>query len=394
MKVHRVLIPDAERSLLPEASLEFRETAVIGASRGARRRTQRTAHDPPSSRSTFAFPRTEMNRMLPLLRGGLCGWGCDNSASPALPAVAPPPPAPAPSLPLVVGFLAGPDQDPGRGVHPGRGAVRRRYRSPFHLASPPDDSAPGCRRGRKRLAGRRGGGAASGRLRARLRKNPAGERRLAGRPPGSGRRCLRGAGEPAAPSLHRDGPREEPPGWGAGSERLYEIGDRSRDSRWSRSCSGVELPATAPHRSRSPTSCQRALYVTDVTVVSGTPGFPRVDPDISSRIRSIRTEPRGAGFFHELPASAMNCRLPPRTAGFRHELPVQWKLGSLERETFAFDPVPPPDAAPLSSVSRPPAGSLPKASLFPRRHPPSARCPFPAPALREGSGGAVCRRVA
>ena len=92
MKVHRVLIPDAERSLLPEASLEFRETAVIGASRGARRRTQRTAHDPPSSRSTFAFPRTEMNRILPLLRGGLCGWGCDNSASPPLPAVAPPRP--------------------------------------------------------------------------------------------------------------------------------------------------------------------------------------------------------------------------------------------------------------------------------------------------------------
>ena len=218
VKVHPVLIPDvqrspmrsgpcgavpAERSLLPEASLEFRETAVIGAVAG--RAGERSGpltihlrHDPPSSRSTFAFPRTEMKRILPLLRGGLCGSGCDNSASPPLPAVAPP--APAPSPPLVVGFLAGPDRDPGRGVHPGRGAVRRRYRSPFHLASPPDDSAPGRRRGRKRLAGRRGGGAAGGRLRARLRKNPAGERRLAVRPPGSGRRCLRGAGEPAAPS--------------------------------------------------------------------------------------------------------------------------------------------------------------------------------------------------
>ena len=130
--------------------------------RRTRRRTQRTAHDPPSSRSTFAFPRTEMKRILPLLLGALCGWGRDNSASPALPAVAPPPPAPAPSPPLVVGFLAGPDRDPGRGVHPGRSAVRRRYRSPFYLASPPDDSAPGRRRGRKRLAGRRGGGAAGG----------------------------------------------------------------------------------------------------------------------------------------------------------------------------------------------------------------------------------------
>ena len=47
--------------------------------------------------------------------------------------------------------------------------------------------------------------------------------------------------------------------------------------------------------------------MTDVTVVSGTPGFLPVDPDLSSRIRSIRTEPRGAGFRHELPASAMNC---------------------------------------------------------------------------------------
>ena len=111
--------------------------------------------------------------------------------------------------------------------------------------------------------------------------------------------------------LHRGGPREEPPGWGAGSERPYETGDRSRDSRWSRSRSGVELTAAAPRRSRSTASRQRALYMTDVPVVSSTPGFLRVDPDISSRIRSIRTEPHGAGFRHELPASATSCRLPP-----------------------------------------------------------------------------------
>ena len=56
-----------------------------------------------------------MKRILPLLLGALCGWGCDDSASPPLPAVAPPPPAPAPSPPpdppepepdgdIVVGF--------------------------------------------------------------------------------------------------------------------------------------------------------------------------------------------------------------------------------------------------------------------------------------------------
>ena len=279
--------------------------------RGARRRTQRTAHDPPSSRSTFAFPRTEMNRILPLLLGAFCGWGCDNSASPPLPAVAPRPRRPhrrhrswsaswqdrieireGESIPVEVRFDAVTDL---------RSTWLHHLTIPLRVAVEAGSASPDDGVVARRV----------GVLRARLRKNPAGERRLAGRPPGPGRRCLRGAGEPAAPSLRRDGPREEPPGWGAGSERPYETGDRSRDSRWSRSCSGVELTAAAPRRSRSTASRQRALYVTDVTVMSGTPGFLRVDPDLSSRIRSIRTEPHGAGFRHELPASATSCRLPP-----------------------------------------------------------------------------------
>ena len=202
-------------------------------------------------------------------------------------------------------------------------------------------------------------------LRARLRKNPAGERCLAVRPPGPGRRCLRGAGEPAAPSPHRDGPREEPPGWGAGSERLYETGDRSRNSRWSRSCSGVELTAAPPRRSRSTTSCQRALYVTDVTVVSGTPGFLRVDPDLSSRIRSIRTEPRGAGFRHGLPASATS--YPPN--------------GSWEASRGRLS---------LSTRSRP--RTRPHPRLFRGRQPGLCRRRAPSRAVTPRLHGVPCRR--
>ena len=229
-------------------------------------------------------------------------------------------------------------------------------------------------------------------LRAPLRKNPAGERRLAGRPPGPGRRCLRGAGEPAAPSLHRDGPREEPPGWGAGSDCLYEIGDRSRDSRWSRSCSGVALTAAAPRRSRSTASCQRALYVTDVTVVSGTPGFPRVDtghqfPHSEHPHRTPRSWllPRTAGFFHELPASATNCRLPPRAAGFRHELPASAmncpSNGSWEASIGRLS---------LSTRSRP--RTRPHSRLFRGRQPGLCRRRASSRAVTPRLHGAPCRR--
>ena len=53
VKVHPVRFADAERSLLPEASLEFRETAVIGAVAGrAGERSEpltiHLRHDPPS----------------------------------------------------------------------------------------------------------------------------------------------------------------------------------------------------------------------------------------------------------------------------------------------------------------------------------------------------------
>ena len=90
-------------------------------------------------------------------------------------------------------------------------------------------------------------------------------------------------------------------------------------------CSGVELTAAAPRRSKSGATCQQGIYQTDVTVVSPIRDFLRLDPDPRSRIIGIRTEPAGTGF--------------------RHELTVQWKLGFSEWD-FRFRPCPDPGRGP------------------------------------------------
>ena len=90
-------------------------------------------------------------------------------------------------------------------------------------------------------------------------------------------------------------------------------------------CSGVRLTAASPRRSRSGATCQRGIYQTDISVESDTADFLRLDPDPTSRILSIRSEPAGAGF--------------------RHQLTVQWKLGLLEWD-FRFRPCPDPGRGP------------------------------------------------
>ena len=102
----------------------------------------------------------------------------------------------------------------------------------------------------------------------------------------------------------------------AGSDCLYDTGDRSREFSISRSCSGVELTAAAPRRSRSTASRQRAT-VGDGCHGGGRhagaparrpgPQFP--DSDHPHRAPRGRLSPRTAGFRHELPASATSC--PP-----------------------------------------------------------------------------------
>ena len=90
-------------------------------------------------------------------------------------------------------------------------------------------------------------------------------------------------------------------------------------------CSGVRLTAARPRRSQSGASCQHGIYETDITVESDAVDFLRLDPDATSQILSIRSEPAGAGF--------------------RHELTVQWKLTRLEWD-FRFRPCPDPGRGP------------------------------------------------
>ena len=90
-------------------------------------------------------------------------------------------------------------------------------------------------------------------------------------------------------------------------------------------CSGMRLTAATPRRSRSGATCQQGIYQTDITVESDTEDFLRLDPDPTSRILSIRSEPAGAGF--------------------RHQLTVQWKLSRTEWD-FRFRPCPDPGRGP------------------------------------------------
>ena len=55
--------------------------------------------------------------------------------------------------------------------------------------------------------------------------------------------------------------------------------------------SGVRLTAATPRRSRSGRTCEQGIYETDITVESDTVDFLRLDPDPTSRILSIRTDP-------------------------------------------------------------------------------------------------------
>ena len=95
-------------------------------------------------------------------------------------------------------------------------------------------------------------------------------------------------------------------------------------------CSGVRLTTATPRRSQGGASCQHGIYETDITVESDTTDFLRLDPDPTSQILSIRSEPAGAGF--------------------RHELTVRWKLTRLEWD-FRFRPCPDPGRGPAQLSS-------------------------------------------